>query len=95
MTSATMGLRTRRPRREAPTHLFAVGQNVRLKSGFGMTSLPTSIYHITGKLPARGDSPQYRIRSDEERHERVVTQDNLTGISHSNASLIERTFGNG
>ena len=51
----------------------------------------------SGTLPPRGNSPQYRIRSDEERRERVMTQDDLetVGILQSDSSLIERTFGNG
>ena len=92
--------RTTRPiRQEAPTHLFTVGQTVRLRSGFGRLSLPVDIYHITGTLPPWGGSPQYRIRNDEERHERVTTQDSLepVGISplRDDAALIERTFGHG
>jgi hypothetical protein len=39
------------------------------------------IYRITGLLPARDDSLQYRIRSDEERHERVVREDELEEMS--------------
>ena len=57
------------------------------------------IYHITATLPPRGNSPQYRIRNDEERHERVTTQDDLEPVAISqpsdSATLIERTFGNG
>jgi hypothetical protein len=57
------------------------------------------IYRITGKLPPRGDSLQYRIRNDDERHERVTTQDSLEPVDLSptgdGATLIERTFGHG
>ncbi|WP_144706257.1 hypothetical protein [Aminobacter sp. J44] len=99
MTSTSSIRRTARPtRREAPTHLFTVGQTVRLKGGFGKPALPADIYHITCTLPPRGDSPQYRIRNDDERYERVTTQDNLepAGMSRSGgATLIERTFGHG
>lgn len=88
--------RGRQGRREAATHLFIVGQAVRLRGGFGS---PAEIYRITATLPQRGDSLQYRIRNDEERHERVTTQDNLERVSlaHSadGATLLERTFGNG
>jgi hypothetical protein len=84
---------------DAPTHLYAVGQAVRLKGGFMQRSQGASIYHITGTLPSRGELPQYRIRNDEERHERVATQDNLELVSTSSGSeddtLIERTFGHG
>ncbi|WP_157014724.1 hypothetical protein [Mesorhizobium xinjiangense] len=96
MTTATIGQRNASQfRREASTHVFAVGQSVRLKSGFGRTA--ADIYHITGTLPLRGNSPQYRIRNDGERHERVTTQDDLEPvvISQSGPSLIERTFGHG
>jgi len=98
MTAATTGQRdARRLRREAPTHLFSVGQSVRLKRGFGRTSLPDDIFYVTGTLPPRGNSPQYRIRNDEERHERVATQDDLERACNlqSGASLVERTFGHG
>ena len=96
MTPATIGHRTRLPRREAPMHLFAIGQNVRLKSGFARMTMPADIYRVTGTLPPRGNSPQYRIRSDEERHERVMTQDDLEAVGiQSDSSLIERTFCNG
>jgi hypothetical protein len=84
---------------DAPTHLYAVGQAVRLKGGFMQRSQGASIYHITGTLPSRGELPQYRIRNDRERHERVATQDNLEPVRASSRSagtaLIQRTFGHG
>lgn len=95
----TIGQRARPPRREAPTHLFEVGQLVRLRDGLGRPALPVEIYRITGTLPPRGNSPQYRIRSDDERHERVATQDSLELVvppqAGDDATLIERTFGHG
>jgi hypothetical protein len=86
-------------RRDDATHKFAVGQAVRLRGFFGRPALPADIYHVTGTLPPIGGSPQYRIRNDDERHERVTTQDNLEPATlsrpGSEATLIERTFGNG
>jgi hypothetical protein len=83
----------------AATHLFAVGQTVRLRGSFGTFPKTAEIYRITGTLPPRGDSPQYRIRNDDERHERVTTQDSLESVSLSpsgdGATLIERTFRHG
>ena len=78
-------------------HLFTVGQAVRIKGGFVRPALAADIYHITGILPPRGDSLQYRIRNDGERHERVTTQDSLEPVSIplSGSLLIERTFGHG
>ena len=100
MTSTSPIRHAARPtRHEAPTHLFAIGQSVRLKGGFGRSTLPADIYHVTATLPPTGGSPQYRIRNDDERHERVTTQDSLVpaGMSRSGvgATLIERTFGHG
>lgn len=86
-------------RTEAPTHLFKVGQTVTLKSEFGRRASPTDIYQITATLPPHGGSPQYRIRNDDEGHERVATQDSLEQADSSqpgsDATLIERTFGDG
>jgi hypothetical protein len=66
--------------------------------GFGMFP-KADIYHITARLPAKGDELQYRIRNDGERHERVTTQGNLEAIGFLPATktetLIERTFGHG
>ncbi len=84
---------------EDAKHLFAVGQAVRLRGGFGISALSSDIYHITSTLPARGGSPQYRIRNEEERHERMTTQDSLEAVDTSpggdRETLIERTFGHG
>lgn len=80
-------------------HLFTIGQAVRLRGNFGTFPKTSEVYRVTGTLPPRGDSPQYRIRNDEERHERVATQDSLEPIrpsqSSEGATLIERTFGHG
>lgn len=86
-------------RRDAAIHLFAVGQAVRMKVGLGGSTLSSDIYHITGTLPPRGDSPQYRIRNDDERHERVITQASIEPLDMSRSgcgpNLIEATFGDG
>ena len=100
MTVATTSRpHARAVRRDPTTHLFAVGQVVRLKSNFGTFPRTADIYRITGTLPPKGESPQYRIRNDEERHERVTTQDSLEPVRMSpageGATLIERTFGHG
>ena len=86
-------------RRDASAHIFEVGQTVRIKGGFGTPALSAESYNITGTLPPRSDSPQYRIRNEDERHERVVTQDSLELVpkspSEDGTSLMERTFGHG
>jgi hypothetical protein len=64
-------------------HRFAIGQPVRLKGSFGMATKTAETYRITGTLPAKDNSPQYRIRNDDERHERVATEDSLEQIETS------------
>ena len=82
----------------ATTRLFEIGQAVRLKGGPGTGPKTGEVYHVTRTLPPRGNSPQYRIRSDAEPHERVVTEDRLEpvdAVSDGGLMLIERTFGHG
>lgn len=76
--------------RETGVHLFAVGQAVRLKGGFRQPTQLPGIFRIIGLLPATGDLPQYRIRNDDERHDRVTTQDNLQLVQ--TADLAAQTF---
>jgi len=86
------------PRRAGATHLFTVGQSVRLKKNPEEHTRGVEIYRITGTMPAQGNSLQYRIRSDQERYDRVVTEDNLEPLrapGSGNAALIERTFKQG
>ncbi|WP_214477555.1 hypothetical protein [Mesorhizobium sp. dw_380] len=96
MRTTTLMQRGARPVRcEAATHFFAVGQAVRLKSGFGTFPKNAEIYRVTATLPPSGDSPQYRIRSDIELHERVATQDSLEAVDMSpgdSITLSERIF---
>lgn len=83
----------------APLRLFDVGQAVRLKGGPGAGPRPGEVYRITAALPPKGTSPQYRIRSDGEPYDRVVTEDSLERVDISapdnGTALIERTFGHG
>lgn len=90
---------TRRPDPQPASHLFCIGQTVRMTSRFGVSPNTADFYRVTATLPPRDNSPQYRIRSDQERHERVVTQDVLEAAdiskSGTGTNLIERTFGHG
>ena len=95
---STILQRNARPiRYEAATHLFTTGQIVRLKGGFGLQAQSTATYRVTGTLPPRGDSQQYRIRNDDEHYERVATQESLESVRISpvgpSGALIEGTFG--
>lgn len=86
-------------KREIQTHLFEIGQAVRLLGGFGKSVSPFDIYHITATLPPQGGSLQYRIRSEKERHERVTTQDRIEAAdieqSDSEAPDNEKSVGHG
>lgn len=58
-----------------PVHRFALGDAVRMR---GMLFTPAlASYRVTAMLPTRDGSPQYRVRSDLERHERVAKEDTL------------------
>lgn len=71
------GNRTLNHSLEIAPHRFAVGEIVRLTSRIGVWPKTDEVYRITATLPPRDDALQYRIRSDNERHERVATEDNL------------------
>lgn len=62
-------------------HRFFIGQSVRLASRFGAGKTDELLFTVTGRMPEKDNSPQYRIRSDEERHERVASEDTLQAIS--------------
>lgn len=85
--------------RHSATHLYTVGQAVRLRGSFTQRLQPAGVYRITGMLPPEGASPQYRIRNDDERHERVATQDSLEPVhsvpDDAETALMKRTFDHG
>ncbi|MQT14866.1 hypothetical protein [Segnochrobactrum spirostomi] len=87
-----------RSRADTGIHAFSVGQEVRLRSGHTvLTSRFGDVYRVTGTLPQSGNWPQYRIRSEHEPHERVVTEDILEVVRQDalgkGETLAERTFG--
>ena len=65
------------------THEFRIGQAVRLRGGFVRSG---EVFLITALLPPVGDSPQYRIRNNEERFERVATQTSLEPVVPTDAT---------
>ncbi|MDX8440630.1 hypothetical protein [Mesorhizobium australafricanum] len=99
ITTRSGRLNSRHVSREPAIHRYALGQSVRLKASFNTVPQSGEIYQITGRLPARGDSLQYRIRSETERYERMATEDNIEPVRVSrddeDAALLKRTFGNG
>jgi len=62
-------------------HKFKVGQSVSFRSGpFGRGGTD-GIYKITQLLPPEGNDYQYRIKSTNEPHERVVKESQLDRIA--------------
>jgi len=74
-----------------PAHRFAIGQSVRLRGRFGMPLDTAEMFRITATLPPRDNSPQYRMRNDEERYERVTTEDNLEEIQLPPAAVVTKS----
>ena len=61
-------------------HRFKVGQSVNYTSGpFGRGG-PSGVYTVTQLLPPYGDDYQYRIKSVDEPHERVVKESQLSRV---------------
>jgi hypothetical protein len=54
--------------------LLTVGQKVLVESSLYSSNTPQAASHITALLP---DTTQYRVRSDGERHDRIVDEDSL------------------
>lgn len=71
------GTRTAVPHR---AHRFAIGQQVRLRRRRGLSLNVATTYEIRVMLPEQDDCPQYRIRSVDESHERVATEDDLVEV---------------
>ena len=62
-------------------HRFAIGHSVKLKSTIGLSLQTGLMFRVTGRMPPRDNSPQYRIRNEEERHERVAAENNLEEVN--------------
>jgi hypothetical protein len=74
--------------------LFTSGQDVRLKNAFLQAG---NVYRITASLPPNGASPQYRIRNENEKFERMAAEADLELVSAPQSSegdaSIEKLFG--
>ena len=63
-----------------PVHKFKIGQTVDLIPSMAR-SAASGQYEIVSLRPADGGSPQYRIKSKNESHERVVSESDLDSVS--------------
>jgi hypothetical protein len=61
-------------------HKFRVGQTVHFTSGALDRGGSSGVYQVTRLLPPEGDDHQYRIKSADEPHERVVKESQLNRI---------------
>lgn len=69
-----------------PSHRFATGQRVHLKTKWRPGGTEAGVFLVTGILPEQNRSLQYRIRNEEERHERVAAEDSLEAIATAEAT---------
>ena len=58
-------------------HKFQVGQKVRYGGGFAQRHLIGGAYEVVGQLPERDGDNQYRIKRDDDSHQRVVKETEL------------------
>jgi hypothetical protein len=58
-------------------HKFVVGQNVQFLPNWPLDKSTGGQYSIVRLYPKAGDSPQYRIKSKRDGHERMVLEDQL------------------
>lgn len=57
---------------------FRVGQSIRYRSASRGLAAAGGRYSVVGLRPAEGGELLYRIKSDEERHERIARESELT-----------------
>lgn len=63
------------------SHIFEVGQTVIMTGWSKTTTSPQETFRIVATLPETNDRFQYRIRSENERHERVAAEDSLETVN--------------
>jgi hypothetical protein len=60
-----------------PSHKFHVGESVIVRPTISR-NVPGGVYEVTKQLPHNGREFEYRIKSANEEHERVVRESKLT-----------------
>ena len=58
-------------------HKFAVGQNVEFSPDWPIDNTSKGQYTIVRLYPKTGNTPQYRVKSKRDGHERMVAEDRL------------------
>jgi hypothetical protein len=66
--------------RAMPTYKFKIGETVFMEAARSL-NVPGGAYVVTQKMPERDGEFEYRVRSSDEPHERVVRESQLRGTS--------------
>ena len=62
-------------------HKFKIGQKIGLANFLKSGSVAPGEYQVVGYRPDQDGEPSYRIKSSLERHDRIVRESELKGIS--------------
>ena len=62
---------------DVSNHKFKIGERVLYASGIYGRGAASGVYKVTQLLPSESDDCQYRIKSADEPHERVVKESEL------------------
>ena len=63
-----------------PTHLFAVGERVSLESSMRNSADRDDVFVVKTRMPHVGTQLQYRVKTEGEPYDRVVTEGQLTRV---------------
>lgn len=72
-------------------HRYQLGQVVRLKGRIGLPRNTPTTFEIVGLMPPREGTFQYRLRSGEERHERVAMEDDIEAAADPSAQQADNS----
>jgi len=67
-------------REATASHLYRIGEKVTFNPGIGVTVQAAGTFTVLVQLPPLGDVLQYRIKSDHEPYERVVSEHQLVRV---------------
>jgi hypothetical protein len=65
---------------DADRHLYGIGQVVRLAPHAGLHTQAAGAYEVLATMPERGGTLQYRVKSMNESHARVVSENDIADL---------------
>ena len=77
------------------THLYQIGDKVFFNQGPGFSVKVNDAFTVRAQLPPLGDLFQYRIKSDSEPYERVVSEpqiDRMPSVIRSDGEVLSPTL---